>query len=121
VSLEQLQRIVPETAIYKAEATDVARSPGMRHKHYSPTAKVVLSRGSRVASPGKVAAYIGLNQPDDGFERVKICASVEEYAHSVFEFFRECDRQGIETIYCEPVKETGIGAALMDRLRRAAE
>jgi L-threonylcarbamoyladenylate synthase len=62
-----------------------------------------------------------LNEPEVNFSLVKICDSVEDYAHSLFEFFRECDRQGIDAIYCETVEETGIGAALMDRLRRAAE
>ena len=55
------------------------------------------------------------------FDLIKICASVEEYAHEVFAFFRECDARKIETIYCETVEEKGIGLALMDRLRRAAE
>ena len=121
VTLEQLRAVIPETAAYTTKETNVARSPGMKHKHYSPRAQVVVSRESRVVSLGKNAAYMGLRGPGDGFELVKICKSVEEYAHSVFEFFRECDRQGIETIYCEAVVETGIGAALMDRLGRAAE
>ena len=44
-----------------------------------------------------------------------------EYARELFEFFRECDRRGIKTIYCQSVPETGIGGALMDRIRRAAQ
>jgi L-threonylcarbamoyladenylate synthase len=52
---------------------------------------------------------------------VKICHSPEEYAREVFSFFRECDRHNIETIYCETIEEKGIGAALMDRLKRASE
>jgi L-threonylcarbamoyladenylate synthase len=55
------------------------------------------------------------------FDLIKICASAEEYAHEVFAFFRACDHARIETIYCEIVAEKGIGLALMDRLRRAAE
>ena len=51
---------------------------------------------------------------------MKICASVEDYARVVFTFFRECDRAGIAEIYCETVEEKGIGAALMDRLRRSS-
>ena len=38
------------------------------------------------------AAFIGLDEPDGKFDLIKICASVEEYAHEVFDFFRECDR-----------------------------
>ena len=126
VTLEQLRSVVPKTEVYIPVATEAAKSPGMKHKHYSPRAKVVVSRESVVTSPrseaqGTRSAYIGLNEPEDDFELIKICSSVEEYAHLVFEFFRECDRRGIETIYCEAVEEKAIGAALMDRLRRAAE
>jgi L-threonylcarbamoyladenylate synthase len=52
---------------------------------------------------------------------MKVCADADEYARSLFEFFRECDRAGISKIYCESVEEVGIGTALMDRVRRAAE
>jgi L-threonylcarbamoyladenylate synthase len=134
VTVEQLREVVPETEVYRAREEDPPRSPGMKHRHYSPRAKVFISPRSKVPGPksadspeshvlgpGLNAAFIGLNLPNDGFELVKICNSVEDYAHSLFEFFRECDRQGIDTIYCETVQETGIGAALMDRLRRAAE
>jgi L-threonylcarbamoyladenylate synthase len=127
VTLEQLQAVVPETEMYGAEETETPKSPGMKHRHYSPKAKVILSSRSadspksKVQGPRSKAAYIGLNEPAGNFGPVKICSSVEDYAHSLFEFFRECDRQSIDTVYCEPVEETGIGAALMDRLRRAAE
>jgi L-threonylcarbamoyladenylate synthase len=54
------------------------------------------------------------------FKIARVCANVAGYAHSLFEFFRECDRLGVERIFCESVEEKGIGAALMDRIRRAA-
>lgn len=134
VTLEQLREGVPETEVYQAREGDPSRSPGMKHRHYSPKAKVVLSPkskvqcpksvfspGSQFPSPGQRAAFIGLSQPAESFELVKICDSVEHYAHSVFEFFRECDRRGVDIIYCEAVDENGLGAALMDRLKRAAK
>jgi L-threonylcarbamoyladenylate synthase len=125
VTLEQLRAVEPETEEYADRPSEVPRSPGMKHKHYSPKARVILcgnAHGSgRVLSDMSRAAYIGLAAPLNGFELAKICDSVENYAHSVFEFFRECDRQGIETIYCEEIEEKGVGVALMDRLRRAAE
>jgi L-threonylcarbamoyladenylate synthase len=119
VSLEDLQKVVPETRIYRAEKDEAAKSPGMKHRHYAPRAKVVLiaEGGARNAD---FSAFIGVNQPENSFDLVKICASVPEYARELFAFFRECDRKNIETIYCESVPETGIGLALMDRLKRAA-
>lgn len=127
VSIEQLQTIEPETKMYSGVGVESPKSPGLRHRHYSPRAKVVLGDFRSEISNLKIdraksrTAYIGMNGRDESFEIQKISRSIEEYAHSVFEFFRECDRTGIETIYCETVEENGIGTALMDRLRRAAE
>lgn len=124
VTLEQLRIVVPETGMYRAEDELLApRSPGMKHTHYAPKAKIVLlgnATGMELDLPEN-AAYIGLILHQSNFAMTKLCSSVEDYAHSVFEFFRECDRRGIDTIYCDPVEESGIGAALMDRIKRASK
>ncbi|HEY0429644.1 MAG TPA: L-threonylcarbamoyladenylate synthase [Pyrinomonadaceae bacterium] len=121
ITLEALRKIVPETALYKVKENEAARSPGLRHKHYAPKAKVVLINRKSKIENRKSVAFIGLSAPHREFELTRICASAEAYAHEFFNFFRECDRRNIKTIYCEIVPETGIGLALMDRLRRAAE
>lgn len=122
VSLEELRRVVPGTVASGLDS-DVVRSPGLKHRHYSPQAKVVLIDPRSEISNLRFenAGYIGINEPPAAVKRKKICTSVDDYAHSLFEFFRECDREGLTVIYCETVEERGIGAALMDRLRRAAE
>ncbi len=120
ISLEDLRKIIPETQIYQVKENEIVRSPGLKHRHYSPKAEVVLvNPKSNIQNPTS-KAFIGLNKPFGEFNLVKICTSVEEYAHEVFAFFRRCDHAGIQTIYCEITDKKGIGAALMDRLRRAS-
>jgi L-threonylcarbamoyladenylate synthase len=122
VSLEQVQAVVPETHTYQLRENEQPRSPGVLHRHYSPVAKVILvDLEFEISDLELNSAYIGLNERNEAFDMRRICRSIDEYAHSVFEFFRECDRTSIGAIYCEMVEEIGIGAALMDRLRRAAE
>ncbi len=121
ITLEDLQKIVPETRFYRVKENEAARSPGLKHRHYSPRAKVVLFNGQWTMDNGQSRAFIGLNKPEIDFDLIKICGSVEDYAHFVFDFFRNCDSQKIATIYCQTVEEKGIGLALMDRLKRAAE
>ena len=127
MTLEDLRKIVPETEIYQLKENESPKSPGLKHKHYAPTAKVFLmENGKWKMENGEIynpesAAFIGLSETVEKFQVTKICRSVEEYAHEVFAFFRHCDALEIKTIYCETVKEKGIGAALMDRLKRAAE
>ncbi|HEX8735609.1 MAG TPA: L-threonylcarbamoyladenylate synthase [Pyrinomonadaceae bacterium] len=120
ITLENLRQIVPETRLYELAETEAAKSPGLRHKHYSPRARVILvSPESRIESREK-KAFIGLSEPGQKFDLTKICRTIEEYAHEVFNFFRECDRRAVETIYCQTVEEKGIGLALMDRLKRSS-
>ena len=121
ITLEDLRKINSETRLYQIKENEIAKSPGLRHRHYSPKAKVVLIDGKSEIGNRQSQAYIGLNKSPEGSQLTKICRSIEDYAHNLFSFFRECDRQNIETIYCETVAEKGIGRALMDRLRRAAE
>jgi L-threonylcarbamoyladenylate synthase len=121
VSIEQLRAVAPATLMFDPQQNDDApRSPGMKHRHYSPRARVVIASGA-IDVGERSAAFIGLTPTAGAFALTKLCASVDDYANSLFEFFRECDRFGIEIIYCERVAETGIGAALMDRIIRSAE
>jgi L-threonylcarbamoyladenylate synthase len=122
ISLEDLRSVVPSTkALDASNNSEIARSPGMLHRHYSPKAKVILIDVQYVVDEPQTAAYIGLTSRLEAFALVKVCASSDEYARNLFEFFRQCDRSNIHTIYCERVETVGIGTALMDRLRRAAE
>ena len=122
VTLEDLKKIVPETKIYKLQTAELPKSPGLKHRHYSPRARVFLvtNLGGQKGRIGN-AGFIGLRAPFEEFDLMKICSSVEEYAHEVFAFFRTCDARNLEMIFCETVEEKGIGLALMDRLRRAAQ
>ena len=119
VSLERLREVVTEISEVGSDDLETARSPGMKHRHYSPTAQVMIAENALILNSDE--GYIGLKPPAGNGSQIKICNSTDEYASSLFEFFRECDRVGIKRIFCERVEETGIGAALMDRIRRAAE
>ncbi|MGH9754109.1 MAG: L-threonylcarbamoyladenylate synthase [Blastocatellia bacterium] len=123
VTLEELSEVFPQTKI--SSETDLAapKSPGMKHRHYAPKAKVVLAPFPQYTVPTNSSAYIGLKSAPNAaaFERILICKGVEEYARELFNFFRECDERGIEIIFCQTVDEEGLGLALMDRLRRAAQ
>lgn len=118
VSLDQLRAIEPGINISNNTSIDSPRSPGLKHRHYSPKAVVVI--GFPAVHGGK-SGFIGLQIPNGEYEITRICRDVAEYAHSLYEFFRECDRAGVGIIYCEPVAESGLGIALMDRIRRASE
>ncbi|MEP6923203.1 MAG: L-threonylcarbamoyladenylate synthase, partial [Pyrinomonadaceae bacterium] len=93
VTIEELQKIVPETRLAAKDSAGAARSPGTRYKHYAPNAKVILVNSPAEISQTKNAAFIGLEKPLQNFKLQKICSSVEDYAHSLFAFFRAADEQ----------------------------
>jgi L-threonylcarbamoyladenylate synthase len=120
IAIDHLREVVPDIAV-AAIGPGAARSPGMRHKHYSPHAIVkIITPKDAIERPGR-SGFIGLNDRTESVAIKKLCSSLEEYAQAIFEFFRECDRRNVDTIFCEAVPAEGIGVALMDRLRRAGE
>ncbi len=122
ITLEQLQKIIPATQLATYNNNQPARSPGLKYRHYSPQARVVIVTNSNAPEISKASAFIGLKAPSNpaAFARVQICRNVTEYARSLFLFFRDCDEAGVQEIFCEAVAESGLGLALMDRIKRAA-
>lgn len=123
IALEALRAALPETGVATSDEQALARSPGTRHRHYAPSARVRLVHTSEDAVPAPTHAYIGLDAPPhaEDFGRVEVYDAVEAYAHALFHFFRAAEADGCTAIYCQTVPEKGLGRALMDRLHRAAD
>jgi L-threonylcarbamoyladenylate synthase len=125
ITLEELVKVCPSIVPYSghvAPGNELLNSPGLRHRHYQPCARVILVRG-HLPEVNEEAWFIGLNKYSgtDSCSRCLYCDSVEDYSTRLFNFFRQADDAGVKTIFCEEVDETGIGVALMDRLRRASQ
>lgn len=110
------------------------RSPGTQHRHYAPHAQVILiSSGdkdkikTRVNKAGKAGKTVGIitHSKRMRFSKVVKChltlpSSLKLFARNIFRALRELDKQNVDLIIVEGVEEEGIGAAVMDRLRKAA-
>ena len=122
VTLEQLRGIIPSTRIAVGRRTESPRSPGMKYRHYSPRARVIIVSDPREIRPAMNAAFIGVEVIPGirKFQLHRACANVEEYAHELFDFFRHCDAANVSMIYCQSVEPKGLGLAIMDRLKRAS-
>jgi L-threonylcarbamoyladenylate synthase len=121
VTLEQLRKVNPATKFANRLSGEPARSPGMKYKHYAPQAKVIVIDRPDSFIHEPEAAFIGLHPVEESnFKRIFLAQDISEYSRAVFQFFRDCDAEGIKIIYCEAVEEAGLGVALMDRIRRAS-
>lgn len=144
ITHEELVQVCPDMQPYSPKSSDKAvagsnraegaeasfadlieepfNSPGLRHRHYQPKAKVrLVSAPLTKADPQ--SCYIGLQSPGDsaGYLKSRIVHHVDEYGRVLFDFFRRADRMGAHCIDCQIVPEVGLGGALMDRLKRASE
>lgn len=138
-SRERIERVIGRVSTVPRKKKGAVRSPGQKYKHYSPRAAVVLVRGEGVAlrrktrllarryakrgnvrilaSSDHCAAYHRSGLDAVPFGRAAAPATV---ARKIFGLFRACDAAGIRTIVVESIPEKGLGAAVMDRLSRAA-
>jgi L-threonylcarbamoyladenylate synthase len=108
------------------------RSPGTRYRHYSPRARVVLVEQATPALLERVCkqhlknaavGYIGhtpLRIDDEKFSALLLRAEPADYAARLYAALREMDERGAGVVVIEGIADAGEGAAVMDRLRRAA-
>ncbi len=114
---------------YSVEDIDVPRAPGMKYKHYSPHAVVVvvsdwslieIKEGDLVASFDSTV----ISQAS-GFDRVSFGSSrddVETASNRLFDIFRSADDMRAKRVLvdCTFDIHSGLGAALWNRISKAA-
>ncbi len=141
---EELKRILGRVSIHPAALArreihiEHARSPGMKHKHYAPKAKVVLVEGKFNAVINKIRELaqqyiregkkVGILATDESLSEydvgiVKSLGSRRDLASTaknLFKLFREFDEDEVDIIIAEGIPQKELGLAVMNRLRRAA-
>jgi L-threonylcarbamoyladenylate synthase len=91
-------------------------APGTLASHYAPDTRVVLvnandldARAAQLRAEGRTVGVLAAP------------ADAEEHARVLYQRLRDLDRQGLDVILAVlPADSAGLGAAVADRLRRAA-
>jgi L-threonylcarbamoyladenylate synthase len=122
------------------------RSPGMKYRHYAPKAPLTLVEGAPEAVLGEIRRLVAGHPRDAGRLSLLVSAEAatglrdlipsgqaepslvvlgrrddpEGMAAALFARLRELDETGAALIIAEGYADTGVGLALMNRLRRAA-
>ncbi len=136
ISLEDLRKLVPQVRLYRGNKI---LSPGMAIRHYSPKAKVILVEkngkvqadkirdiASELAGQGYIFGIMVREENKDkyGGYNVKVLGPEENLsicAANLFSILRDFDKEGVDVIIVEGIKEQGLGLAIMDRLRRSSK
>ncbi|MTI96577.1 MAG: threonylcarbamoyl-AMP synthase [Firmicutes bacterium] len=138
VTVEQLQAYVaveldPDLEV---QAPERPRSPGLKYKHYSPEAQVVLVTGSRVQEriqeelrrqqqAGVKTAVMAFTETQAEYGDVPILdlgskQNLQQAASRIYHLLRKADHQGFELVFVEGVEDEDLGRTIMNRLAKAA-
>lgn len=136
ITAEQLREIIPDLAIDKAVFSEPEKgkpvaSPGMKYKHYSPKANVIIIDGNSQ----KYIQYVNEHQSEhvyalcfdsdiEGLNVPYISYGDENdsagQAARLFDALRTLDSCGCKTCFARMPKIEGVGLAVYNRLIRAA-
>lgn len=97
-------------------------APGQLKSHYAPRTPLRLASHPQPVA-GKRCGLLAWQTEVSGFETAEVLSpsgDLRETATRLFAALRRLDESGLDLIVAEPVPETGLGVAIMDRLRKAA-
>ncbi len=109
------------------KSRDKVSAPGQLTTHYAPKTRLRLIEDANSFSPDK-NQRVGLLawnpvKSEKTFAVVRCLSErqdLREAATNLFRYLRELDARDLDLIIAEQVPDRGLGAAIMDRLRRAA-
>ncbi len=114
------------------------KSPGMKYRHYSPKAEMILIVGGLQDVVGKIrnlavdyrdkgrtVGILATEQTKEYYRDFKVISSgdrqrPETIASNLFRYLREFDSMGVDLILAEGIESVGIGLAVMNRMSKAA-
>lgn len=142
ITLEQLRRveasILPDEGRARVGEAGPLRSPGQLPAHYAPRAQVRLASGPQAAvellrecrrqqAAGQRVGWLALTEDRAQATAADVSvflASVDDAAacgRRLYHALRELDERGVAVILARELPDAGLGRAINDRLRRAAQ
>jgi len=131
LAAEEVEDVVGAPVPVVTGAAAAGRSaPGTLPSHYAPRARVIVVAADeaveRVGDEVGAGRRVGLltEKPVDALPAGATVfdppADADEYARVLYTRLREADHLGLDVIVAVPPAAVGVGAAVADRLRRAA-
>ena len=119
ITAEELQKFAP---VERAAGGVVVSAPGMLESHYAPRTPLKLwPEGAPLPDDAATSGVLAFGTVGPGFDAVEALPSdPADAAPLFFAALRRLDAAGVRRIYAREISESGLGMAIMDRLRRAA-
>jgi L-threonylcarbamoyladenylate synthase len=120
--LEEIEKVIGKIQLKTTSLQP--HSPGQLLHHYAPRTPIKLLEKESFSSVSGRAGLLAFSQrPKEGsFQKIEVLSSrgdLQEAAANLFACLHRLDEAGLDMIYAEAVPDTGLGRAIMDRLRKA--
>ncbi len=138
VTLEMLRGVLGEVVVDKAVTEklsqgEVPLAPGMKYRHYAPTAPVIALKGSeravvdymRAVAADEKCALLLFDEDLEFIQKNERTLTLgkredrEEHARRLFDLLRTFDKMNIDKIYTRVPDDDDIGLAVVNRLLKA--
>ncbi|MFO7951312.1 MAG: L-threonylcarbamoyladenylate synthase [Bacillota bacterium] len=131
ISLEDIEEILKKPIYVSGnkESSESPSSPGMKYRHYSPQAPLILVTG-REERRRRVINSLCAFYRGRGFKVGFLNSFIEKdlsksigpdvLAAKLYRILREMDSRNMDLILAEEIPEKGLGLAVMNRLKKAA-
>lgn len=109
------------------------KAPGMKYKHYSPRAEVIIVDSSSLENEKNSNNETKFSQSEsikkilEKAEREGRVVEIVDYngdsrkaAHEFFARLRDCDRRGVDIILVTALDDKGLGFSVMNRMMKSA-
>ncbi|TYU71342.1 threonylcarbamoyl-AMP synthase [Listeria monocytogenes] len=137
ITKEQIEQVIGPVDIStnNTKEKEKPKAPGMKYTHYAPKAPVYLIEGStpfwqkeinKVEAANKKLGILATKELIDqlttsaAVETTGSIKALDEIATSLYKGLRAFDHEDVDIIFAEVYPETKLGAAIMNRLEKAA-
>lgn len=125
---EEIERVTGPLS-WSTRSAAQPESPGQLLRHYATRTPLQIADGPRRTgdpSQGESVGLLALLPPEDArlYAAVEVLSEsgdLREAAANLFAALRRLDSLGLDRLVARRVPETGLGIAIMDRLRRCAQ
>ena len=134
INQEQIEQVL-NTKVNLSQKTTKIQSPGMKYRHYAPEAKLELvPLGQNIMS--RIEFYLDQNYKVGGLVSTQVYNllpdtvlgfdlgdknNLDNISANLYAGLHYFDSQEVDIIIAESFPTQGLGVAIMDRLKRAAE
>lgn len=132
MELEKIEKLIGEIEVVKN--SKVALCPGMKYKHYSPTAEVfvaiegdeqakrMLEKRTELQNSGVKTVIVCLDELTGAFDGCDVWSAgktARDYAQRLFALLRRSDDEGYGAVVCQGLSDEGMGLSVNNRLSKA--